>query len=209
MEVEKNHHELIVVEHHFVHDGKSVTVLLNEIGSIYSRLLSNDVCDLPPLGIQMVDFAAWQQNYIKSDLYTEGLAYWKKKLEDYRYLSFPNDFGEPSFKSYSGECIDTAIPENLYEKILHFARSNKTSFFIVMLSAFKVFLNKYSSEIDLTIGSSVANRRMVEFGKLIGMCVNTIALRTKLNTSASFLEFMDPDHPNLKLLFRVYKFFVI
>ena len=55
-----------------------------------------------------------------------------------------------------------------------------------MMSAFGILLNKYSGDNDINIGTPVANRSHSSFESVIGMFVNTLAIRMQLDQEISF-----------------------
>ena len=189
--LDEHTYELIIVEHHFVHDGWSASILLNELGSIYTALSEKNAVALKELDFQMVDFAAWQRNFLRSPFASESIAYWKSKLKGAHYLILNTDYPEPVARTYTGAAIDVIIPHSDYLNLVDFAKKSQTSAFIVMLSAFKLLLYKSTGETDITIGSSVANRRLEEFERLIGMCVNMTILRTCISEQGTFTDIID------------------
>lgn len=74
---------------------------------------------------------------------------------------------------------------------------------IPLFSVFNVLLNRYTLETDLCVGSGVANRNAIETEQLIGMIVNTIALRSDLSGNPDFytlLKLMEIEKENYLLL---------
>jgi hypothetical protein len=52
-------HELVQVEHHFVHDGWSIALLLGEIRELYAAYSQGRPSPLPELEFQFADYSAW------------------------------------------------------------------------------------------------------------------------------------------------------
>ena len=52
--------------HHIISDGWSVSILVKELGVAYQALLKNRLPSWPELAIQYVDFAIWQNSWLKS-----------------------------------------------------------------------------------------------------------------------------------------------
>src|SRR5262249_11381522 len=73
-------HELILVEHHRVHDGWSVSVLMSELETLYNALLKQEPVPLPELPVQYRDYVAWQQELLDSPVIGRQLAYWRERL---------------------------------------------------------------------------------------------------------------------------------
>ena len=59
---------------------------------------------------------------------------------------------------------------------------------MVLLSAFKVLLFRYSGQHDVVIGVPAAGRSREELEGLIGFFINTIVMRTDLNGDLTFKE---------------------
>ena len=54
-------HELVLVEHHVVHDGVSFSVLMRELDALYNAYLRGEASPLPEPVVQYRDFAVWQR----------------------------------------------------------------------------------------------------------------------------------------------------
>ena len=61
---------------------------------------------------------------------------------------------------------------------------------MLMLTAYNILLSKYSGQEDIIIGSPIAGRGHADLEKLIGMFVNTLALRNFLNANKTVQEFL-------------------
>ncbi len=59
---------------------------------------------------------------------------------------------------------------------------------MIMLTVFKVFLYRYTGVEDLCVGTGAANRRIKELEGMLGMVINTLALRTQIRAGLTFKE---------------------
>ena len=57
---------------------------------------------------------------------------------------------------------------------------------MILLAAFKVVLHRYTGQNDICVGSPIANRQHGETEGLIGMFVNTLALRSQVEGEDTF-----------------------
>ena len=57
---------------------------------------------------------------------------------------------------------------------------------MMLLAAFKVLLYRYTGQNDICVGSPIANRQYGETEGLIGMFVNTLALRSQVEGEDTF-----------------------
>ncbi|MCH9650135.1 MAG: amino acid adenylation domain-containing protein [Deltaproteobacteria bacterium] len=66
--------------HHIIFDAWSVGVFFRELFDIYSSLRRGETPQLPPLPVQMIEFAAWQRQQVLQESYQKSFAYWRKEL---------------------------------------------------------------------------------------------------------------------------------
>jgi amino acid adenylation domain-containing protein len=184
-------HLLIHVEHHFVHDGWSLAVFLRELMSLYEAFAAGEPSPLPELPVQYADFAVWQRSWMQGEVLARELAWWKERLAgSLPVLSLPADRPRPRFQSFHGGSVRVDFPDDLYDRLRAFCRTNGTTLFIAMLAAFNALVHRYTSQEDVLLGSGLANRRLRETEGLIGMVVNTVLLRTSLAGDPAFRELL-------------------
>ncbi len=182
---------LIQVEHHFVHDGWSLSVLLKELQSIYEAFSENRPSPLSPLKMQFADFAVWQRQQQESDRYRLSLEFWQKKLGGtIPNLELPYDYPRPKEKTYEGAQVRTTLSPEESEGLRQLAQREGVTLYVVMLAAFYCVLHRYSGQVDIWIGTGMANRPHPDIEKLIGMIINTSVLRGNLQGNPTFRDFL-------------------
>lgn len=62
---------------------------------------------------------------------------------------------------------------------------------MVLLAAYTVLLHKYTGQDDLVVGTSIAGRTHGDTQPLIGMFVNTLALRNYPASEKTFLSYLE------------------
>jgi len=182
-------HILVLTEHHLVHDGWTQEVLLKEFIAIFTAFYEGRPCPLPDLPIQYADFAVWQRNLMQGETLAFHLDYWKKKLAGLPpVLDLPIDFPRPAMISGRGEMKNLVVSPELTADLKKFSRQEGVTLFMTMLAAFKVLLFRTTGVGDICIGIGIANRRLKELEGMLGMIINTLALRTQLDGNLSFRE---------------------
>jgi len=184
-------HVLLVTVHHLVSDGWSIGLITNELGAIYEALGEEREPALPDLPIQYTDFAVWQKEWLEEDHVKQQLAYWTKKLDALTTLSIPTDRPRPERQTFDGFIVSSVLPRSLSDAIQHFSTSRGSTFFVTVLSAFKLLLHLYSQQTDIAVGTQVAGRGRVELENLIGLFINTVVFRTDLSGNPSFQELIE------------------
>ncbi|WP_392534069.1 amino acid adenylation domain-containing protein [Nostoc sp. C117] len=186
-------HLLIHIEHHMVHDGWSFNnVFLNEFVELYQAFCLGNLSPLSELTFQFADYAHWQREWVKSQEAEAQLAYWQQKLSGSPpLLELPSDRPRPAEQTYNGAQVRVELPISLCESLRVLSRQEGITLFMTTLATFLVILHRYTGQDDLCVGTAVANRRMRETEKLIGMIVNNLVLRTDLSGNPTFRELLD------------------
>ncbi|MBV9479785.1 MAG: amino acid adenylation domain-containing protein [Acidobacteria bacterium] len=184
-------HVLFITVHHIVCDGWSQRILLRELCMLYEQLALRTAVCLPELPLQYTDFAVWQRKYLSSPRIEEQLKYWTSRLAGAPpALELPNDHPRPSRQSFRGAKFSGSIASDLLRRLEQLSQGEGVTLFMVLLAAFTVLLSRWSGQEDIVLGSPIAGRSRVELENLIGLFVNTLALRTDLSANPSFRELL-------------------
>ncbi len=177
-----DHAALIHVEHHVIHDGWSFATFIRELGTLHRAYSSGKPDPLPRLLLQYADFAAWQHAFPATDAGRQQLEYWTRQLEGHPSPpQLSTDRPAPAIRTYRGRTLRSDLEPELVDALRRVASRSGCTPYVVMAAAFFAFLSRLSGETDLVIGSGLANRRVVGTEPLIGMFVNTVALRVDLS----------------------------
>ncbi len=183
-----NQKTLILVDsHHIIMDGTGLNNLIIE----FNRIYNGD--NLKKLPIQYRDYSVWEDNFLKSNKINEIESYWINKFKgcDFEQINLPYDYKTVANRSYYGDRVSNIIDEKEFKRIEKYAKKNGVSPYVFFLSAFFILLYKYTGQKDINLGSPIANRNINETKRMIGMFVNNIVVRGKINSDETFKEFLD------------------
>ena len=149
--------------------------------------------ELTPLPIQYLDFCVWQRQWLKEGKELDRqLAYWKQKLLGVpESLDLVTDYPRPSIQSFKGVSQIFTIDAQLAQQLKNIAEKQGCTLYMILLSVFKTLMHRYTGQEDICIGGAIANRQLEETQGLIGMFVNTVALRTVIESEDSFTEVLN------------------
>ncbi|MCX2765062.1 amino acid adenylation domain-containing protein, partial [Aquimarina muelleri] len=181
---------LTCVFHHIASDEWSGGILVREFTELYSALHSGRVPALPELSLQYSDYAIWQRKYLEGEVLESQLSYWENKLAGVSSLLLPTDYVRPSVQSSEGSSISFSLGQELSDSLQSLCQREGVTLFMVLISAFKVLLFRYSGQDDICVGTSIANRTQSELEGMIGFFVNMLALRSDLSGNPSFKELL-------------------
>ncbi|MEO1744550.1 MAG: condensation domain-containing protein, partial [Cyanobacteria bacterium J06629_9] len=177
-----------LVLHHIIADAESVSLLVQELVSVYGQLQAQTSVTLPPLPIQYADYASWQRT-----LDTEQqLRYWQQQLADsLPLLPLPTDFPRPATQRFEGGCHRFDISDEQVKALKQLSQQHDSTLFMTLLAAFKVLLHRYSRADDIVVGTPISNRPDAALERVLGMFVNTLALRSDLSQPLSFVQLLE------------------
>ncbi|MEM6715425.1 MAG: amino acid adenylation domain-containing protein, partial [Cyanobacteria bacterium P01_C01_bin.147] len=180
-------HVVLLSLHHIIADGWSMGILVRELAQIYDALQAGQATELPSLPIQYVDYAAWQQQQLQES----SLDYWKAQLQGAPpLLELPTDYPRPATQSFAGATYEFKLSAQQTEALQTLSQRQGATLFMTLLAAFQVLLHRYSGFTDVVVGTPIANRPRAELEGLVGMFVNTLALRTDLSGNPRFEELL-------------------
>ncbi len=158
--------------HHIISDGQSSSILIDDLCSIYAGK------SLPDQILQYKDYSNLQQKQLKSDLFKQKESFWIKHFnENIPVLNLPTDKKRPFEKSYAGSNLTFMLNENQTSKLNELVVKSNSTLFIVLISIYYIILSKYSGQEDIVIGTPVAGRTHDELERIVGLFINTLALR--------------------------------
>ncbi len=182
-------HCLAAAFHHIVVDGWSAGLFVREVAEIYAGLLQGRPSPLAPLPLQYSDFAVWQRRWMTGKVLEEKLAYWTQALHGAPpVLELPGRRLGSESATYGGRRHPVLLAPPLTARLRSAAERSHATLFMVLLAGFASLLHRCSGQDDLVIGSPVAGRNRLELEPLIGLFVNSLALRTRFESTPSFAE---------------------
>ncbi|WP_163997845.1 non-ribosomal peptide synthetase, partial [Pyxidicoccus caerfyrddinensis] len=185
---------LLLNLHHIVSDGWTMGVLVRELGVLYPALATGQPASLPPLPLQYADFAVWQRDWLRGETLDTQLGYWRQRLDPSAVLELPTDRLRAPDASTRGVRHTVMLSPQLLQSLQALARREGRTLFTLLLAAWQVLLSRYSGQDDVVVGAPVAGRNRAELEGLVGLFVNTLALRTDLSGDPSFLELLGRVH---------------
>ncbi|MBV7246415.1 non-ribosomal peptide synthetase/MFS transporter [Streptomyces sp. MW-W600-10] len=183
-------HVLLLVVHHSVSDGWSSEVLVSEVLRGYTAYATGGPDPLTELPVQYGDFALWQRDRLTGGRLAEEVAYWAGELSGVRPLELPTARPRPERQTFDGAGFGFDIDRDLLDRLTTLGKRHGATVHMVLLAAFQLVLSRFSGQRDFSVGSPVAGRPEPELEGLVGMFVNVLALRARLDGDPTFAELL-------------------
>ncbi|MGG7099751.1 amino acid adenylation domain-containing protein [Rhodococcus sp. 24CO] len=188
---------LVVVLHHMVSDGWSLAPLAADLTGAYASRVAGNAPVWDPLAVQYADYALWHRRHLgevddPNSLASEQIVFWTHQLADApEQLDLPIDRPRPIEPSLRGSHVDFRIDASAHQKLATLAAGHGATPFIALHACFALLLAKYSGTDDIVVGTPVAGRGDRSLDPIVGMFVNTLALRTVIDRAMTFHEYLE------------------
>ncbi len=182
---------LLLTLHRIVCDQWSVGVLVRDLACLYEVCSSEQPSSLPSLPWQYADFAAWQRHMLTKEILDEHLTYWRQRLAGAPdILQLPTDRPRQAVVSSQGSMYQVVLPSTLTQALQELSQQQAVSLDMTLVAAFQTLLYRYTGQDDLLIGVAIPARGRAETEALVGICENTLMLRTDLSDQPSFVDLL-------------------
>ena len=182
---------LLITMHHMVSDGWSINLFIREVAVIYAHYSEDKPSPLPELRLQYSDYAGWQRQWLEGEVLQQQLDYWLGQLKGApEILSLPTDKPRPPIQTTSGASVTRELPKGLYQDLLSFSASHNATLFMSLLAAYQILLSRYAKVNDVVVGIPIAGRHHGETENIIGLFLNGLVLRTRLQGNPTVTDFL-------------------
>ncbi|MGF9966588.1 amino acid adenylation domain-containing protein [Bacillus rhizoplanae] len=186
IQVEKQKHILVFDLHHIISDGITMGILLHDFNEFYSGY------EVEPLKIQYKDYSKWQLKKRNSEEMRQHESYWLTEFDgELPILRLPTDYSRPKHKDFSGKHVYLTLNSDMTKRLKEIAKETGSTLFMILLAGVKILLSKYSGQEDIVVGSPIAGRKHPDLERIVGMFVNTLAIRSNVSKDLSFQQYLN------------------
>ncbi|KQR67624.1 non-ribosomal peptide synthetase [Pedobacter sp. Leaf176] len=183
-------HYFTIIIHHIIGDGWSLGIILEDLSNCYNACLSGIKSTLQSPD-QISKYALEQVAFNRTKEYAQTQEYWLNQYkDDVPVLDMPLDFSRPTTRTYKGKRNDYVVDKELYESVKGLSIKSKSSVVSTLIAAFEVFLYNQTGQENIVLGLPAAGQLASENLNLIGHCVNLLPLRSKIEPSISFIDYL-------------------
>ena len=187
---EHNQHVLTILFHHSIIDGISLEIFFTELSIAYTAYSNNNEPNLSPQKLQYSDFSNWHWQLLQTEKIKQQLDYWLETLAGATTLSLATDKSSKQTRTHRGDKLSIALTAITREQLSKFSLANSITPFMTLLGTFSILLNRYSRQDDIIIGTPIANRHYLGVENMVGLFVNSLALRFNLTTDLCINDYL-------------------
>ena len=177
---------LLLDMHHIICDGTSMGIFMEELCKLYN---GEEVGNSPE--IDYLDYAVWEEHYRKTTSFANSKLFWVNQFQkNIPVLDMPTTYPRGQVRSYKGEKISTVLEEEVTSQLYKACKKYNTTPYIFLMSIYYILLYKYTNNEDIIVGSPIVGRNRKDTENMIGMFVNTLAIRQTIQGKETFEDFL-------------------
>ena len=147
---------------------------------------------LPALEFQYGDYSHWYREWLQGGGLKPYLEHWRTRLQGVpELLSLRPGEPRPDERRQEGRTLEAVFDEDLVAGLEKIANRHGSTLFMAMLAAFKALLARHSGQSDIVVGTPAANRPLSELEGMVGLFVNLLPLRTRVDTGECFVRLLE------------------
>jgi amino acid adenylation domain-containing protein len=186
----ESEHLLTFVAHHIICDGWSIGIMMQDLSKLYSAFAKQEYIKMPTPPL-FSEYALDQFAQSESDSNKETARYWIDQfIGSGHLLDIPTDFPRPALRTYKSSREDLLLDGALANDVKKLAKSTGSSFVTTLLAAFEVFLKQVTGQEEIIVGLPSAGQPATDNYRLVGHCVNLLALRSYPKSNISFKTYL-------------------
>ncbi|MCX6468631.1 MAG: amino acid adenylation domain-containing protein [Corynebacteriales bacterium] len=190
-------HLVALAMHHIAVDGESIRPLVADLVAAYTARAAGTPPMWERLPVQFADHAVWQQRVLGAaddpqSTLARQIDWWTQRLAGVAdSIELPADRPRPPVATHRGRRVAFTVPAALADAVRRTARAHRATEFMVVHAALTVLLARLTATDDVVVATPVAGRGRAELDALVGMFVNTLALRTHVDPSVTPSELLE------------------
>ncbi|WP_377267731.1 amino acid adenylation domain-containing protein [Peterkaempfera sp. SMS 1(5)a] len=179
-------HRVVLTAHHLVADLWSMSLLLDELDTVYRARAAGEAPVLP-LATGHGAVAERQAARLGTDDGRRLLENWTERFRTAPGGAvLPTDHRPPRVPGMAGDAVPFALSTGTTTALVQLARTEGVTVHSVILTAYQVALARSSGQYDVVVGTPVHGRADAELAATVGCLVNTVPARTSVDLQEPF-----------------------
>lgn len=177
-----------VVEHHLISDAWSMSLLINEIMSLYTSLINNreiDALEFP----SYIEYISSQEEYLNSARFKKDEEFWNSMFNSEPEISYISNKNKNELDT-TAKRKAFQLSNKLYNRISAFCKDLNCSIYTFFMAIYSLYLSKINNTFNPIIGTPVLNRSGFKEKHTSGMFISTVPFKVSINSNDNFSQFL-------------------
>lgn len=178
---------LLLVWHHIAIDGWSLSLVLDELGTIYSADVSGSAPGLPSPA-PYTEFVRWQAQLYASESGAQQRAHWREQLRHAEVLALAPGRARPLNGIRRGAAALFRVSTERTQQLAGVAALHDTTLFVVLLAAFEALLHRVTGQNGVLVSFPANGRTERRFEHTAGYFINQVAVGSDIQDRTTFRD---------------------
>lgn len=181
----------VMVFHHIAIDDWSLHLVAAELSEIYRATVSGREPSPPVGSANHLEYASRQARRLNSDDCARSRGFWSTHLEGARdRIEWPVGREQSEGAGPAG-LTRVRWPAEISRSVSKLAQNHRTTRFSVLSTLWASYLSRFTGQSEVTIGVPVTTRDEPDLHRLVGLLLNTVPLRSRIDLEESFLQTLE------------------
>ena len=178
---------LLFVIHHLLCDNWSLTLLIQEILTLFNSISAGIQPDESSPKIQYSDYCFWEKEMLASEETKLKMDYLRNKLRSFNSkLNLPYDLPPNHNERTEAKSKQFVIANDDINRITKTCQSSGITPYIFFLTVYHALLYRYTFQKKIVVGTSFLNRPSEDETGLMGPFINVALIDSTINTDTTF-----------------------
>ena len=178
-------HVLIVAMDHLIADAASLVIVLRDIWTLYAQYDRGQPVSLPPMPIQLADYAVWQGENCEAFLAAHG-DHWQKRLAGAPRVRLFSEEGKTTGHGFASAPFK--IGATAVSALRELSRRHQSTLAMSVLATWVTVVSRWCSTRDVVVPFLAMGRPGPEVENTNGCFAAPLYLRIQLQPNDSFLD---------------------
>ncbi|MFD8396071.1 amino acid adenylation domain-containing protein [Streptomyces sp. NPDC059680] len=183
-------HVLVLAFHHIAVDGWSLGIVDQELAAFYNAALKAEPDPVLEPPVQYVEHVRAERAMLDGARGRDELDFWRGQLDGAPpYSSLAGDRPH-RVVDHSGGVRGVDLEASLCSDVKALGRSHRVTRFLTFLAAYAALLHRITGDTDIVIGVPVSGRTSLQVERVVGLFVNMLPMRVRVDASTTFAELL-------------------
>lgn len=196
---------VIVNIHHLISDSWTLGLIAKNIVNKYYHILRN--IPIESQNFSYTDYINYEKKYLTSNKFENDKKFWQNYLENR-----PDSITIPSLHETSADFSFHAnrkifhIDSTLVKQMNDFCHFHNVSLFNLFMAIYSIYIGRINHSSDFILGTPILNRLSVNQKNTMGMFINTIPVRIRIEDDMDFCTFVHKISTDFTSIYRHQKY---
>ncbi len=173
--------------HHLLTDAWSISKLISQVISIYSKIMKNENIEIDNNLYPYTDFIAEESEYLQSDKFKKDEKFWDNLFSENIFEEMYSGTNISNL-TYEASRAEFKLSKKMTSRIVEFCKELKISPFTFLLYVMAIYESKVNQTNKVVLSTPILNRNGKKEKETFGLFVNNMLYKLDIDENASFYD---------------------